>query len=274
MGFSIKLEQYWCGKAASLKAALRQRPFLFIGYYFHVTDEGVPVVCCDLPRTMAQVPYPALKWAKTDGELELTEAMRLGSIAMNLGISPKEYAGAFQAFREGAAALLRKAIGRHGDVSDPKLRWACGENPWGAQLEPALSGVLVALERDPGVLWLSPEVRMVREFGLLSWADEAEAEEEEEAQASGLTAQRPVGAVLPRPQRLPPGSSPTHPVTERNHGRPPPTAVWGPPKEPRQSAPGPSGGGRTGRRRGRSHRLVIEDNSPSDEAEEPWWEWE
>lgn len=230
MGFSVRLEQFAAVRAETLQEALELQPFLFIGYYFHVRG-GEVRACADIPRTFAQVPYPALKWCKSDKELLVTEAMRLGSISLNLGMPTRELDAAFETFREEARALVQRALDAHGDVQDPRLRWAVQESPWALPAQSSLAGLLRAMDRDPAQLWMVREAELpstslwVAVEGT-SWADMVEAEEEPEWRPPSLSVQ---GRTLPQ------GRVPTHPVTSRNDGRPPPTAVWGPNRPPRDT---------------------------------------
>lgn len=231
MGFAVRVEQFWRGRAGTLTEALQQQPFLFIGYYFHVRGTEV-MVCADIPRTFAQVPYPAQKWAKSDGELMVREAMRLGSIALNLGMPTAALEPAFAAFREEAAALLERTIAMHGDVRDDRLRWAVQASPWGAEVEASLNGLLRAVKRDPRSLWMEKEKELPSTSTWVgtNWADQVEADE-----LSFLGKLGAIPSMVPGIRRLPLPRPivATHPVTSRNDGRMPPTAVWGPPKTPR-----------------------------------------
>lgn len=275
MGFVVRLEQYWLGDAESLFEALQQRPFLFIGYYFHVRGREVQV-CCDVPRTLAQVPFPSLKWCKQQEELEVMEAMRLGSIALNLGMPTRELETAFETFRWEAATLVERAIQRAGDVEHPRLRWAVQENPVALAVDvaPTLSGLLRALARDPRQLWLTKEAELVSSSTLMaiavetrvepapvlfSWASIVEDEEEEEAalQEARLT-KRPPPDMSKRKLMLPPGARPTHPPTRTNDGRPPPTVVWAPDKVPMERVDPGRVGKRTRRRDGIAKREFHE----------------
>lgn len=213
MGFKVKVEQYSVLEARTLKEALAQRPFQFIGNYFHVLG-GEVLTCCDLPRTLAQMPYPGLKWIKgRNGELEIVEAMRLGSMYLSAGIPPVSLEPLFRAWKEGALELIDRVLAQHGDVQDPKLRWAVAESPWGPQVEGSLKGLRAAVARDERELW----------------------------------APRPEGVRVETPQNRPPGGVPgpkaakppkpeyplAHPTTLQNVGRTPPTARWAPDKPPR-----------------------------------------
>lgn len=210
MGFVAKLEQFSQVAAPTIREALKLRSFLFIGYYFHTLSTEQVAVHCDLPRTMAQLPFPGQKWIATQDVLP-REAMRLGSISMNLGIPPRELEAAFAAFRDKAAALVERALAECGDVQDPKLRWAVAENPHAAEVQPSLSGLLRAMRRGPEQLWLAPADELPSTRTLVYPAMQ---------QVAPLFLRRP--------------AEPTHPPTPANDGRPPPTAVWGPDKPPQQ----------------------------------------
>lgn len=242
MGFEVRIEQPSLEPATNMIEALEATPFLFAGYYFHIRG-GQVCVCADLPRTMAQMPYPGTKWHKSALEMQQNEAMRIGSIALNLGVPPVAYEAAFEAFRHGARSLLANAIKYAGDVQDDKLRWAMQDVPHGADATPSLSGLLRALERDPAELWLKKELELFSTSELITpafyqaWADEVEAEEERELEAAGPSAVRPPMMAGVRALPLPSGRRSTHPITFRNDGRPPPVAVWAPDRAPaRQSA--------------------------------------
>lgn len=232
MGFAVRVEQYCASKAIAIRQMLESRSFLFIGYYFHVED-GEVLVHTDVPRTFSQVPYPALKWTAAGTETWATEAMRLGSIALTMGIGTKALKPAIDAFRKGARSLVERVVNDGKAQVDPeRLRWAVQENPWGPQVQPSLEGLLRALDRDPRLLWRSGEPELPGVSTLMPiWADEVDAEEQREAHAEGSAVERPAAGTV-RAVPVPPRTVPTHPVTARNDGRPPPTAVWGPDKKP------------------------------------------
>lgn len=269
MGFVVRLEQYWEGNAENIVDALAQNPFLFIGYYFHARGGGVRV-CADVPRTFAQVPFPALKWAKNGRDLQITEAMRLGSISLNLGMPTAELEPAFATFREEAALLIQMTLDRFGEQEDPRLRWAVQESPWGSDTIPSLSGLLAAVKRDAGILWLTKEVELKSTSRLvgLGWADLVELDEQEEAEMARASTARPRGLSVKAVQ-VRPGKVPTHPASLANDGRPPPTAVWAPNKPPRAQKEDTSGK-RLRRRDGMARREFqqeLDDYSYSDEDE-------
>lgn len=232
MGFSVRLESYTACEASTLKEVLVKHPFLFIGYYFYTEDDKVRVVA-DLPRSMAQMPYPSQAWIKKDYELEVLEAMRLGSIYMSQGIYPMEGSKAQEAFRLTVEKQLEEVIDKQKtEVYDESLLFAVSGDVHGPAPIPSLSGLLAAVRRPLTQLWdrsEEPELESVSEFISGDWATEVEREEV----ARG--ADRPwdmTPSVKPVPIRH--KATPTHPATWENWGRPPPTAVWGPDKPPRQ----------------------------------------
>jgi len=238
MGLDVRLEDYELVEAGSVHEALQKTPFLFLGYFFHAL-EGEVAVCCDLPRSLAQMQYPTLKWEKDKQVLEVREVMRLGSTIMNWGLPPRALLPAFMAARRHMVSQLQAVIDAHGDAHDEKLRWAVFGDVFGPEPEASLSGLLRALQRDPRELWLAPRPTAGPSY-TMSWADQKEQEEEER-----------VLAFIGRPYSLPPSQyfppstlvldmprATTHPATYANDGRPPPTARWLPDRPPQQ------GGGR------------------------------
>ena len=234
MGLAIRVEQYQELEATSIRAALEQTSFLFIGYYFHnKLGDNIVRVHADIARTFSQVPYPNQKWTFTKGELFVKEAMRLGSIALGLGQPCPDTKPAVDAFKAAARELVRQASNSDVDVENEMLRWAVQENPWGPKVAPSLQGLLRALDRPAEKLWEAREPELPSESVLLaSWAEEVDTQERIEAKAEGSVVDRPAGRAV-RAAHIPHAPAPTHPVTARNDGRPPPTAVWGPNKPKR-----------------------------------------
>lgn len=271
MGFVVRLEQYWRGSASTLVAALQQRSFLFIGMYFHVRD-GVVMAHADIPRTFAQMPYPALKWVAEKQQLEVTEAMRLGSIILGLGMPTADLDRAFSILRQRARTLIEDVLKKHGDAADPKLRWAVWESPYGPEAGASLSGLLGALTRPPQLLWLQKEPELAGTSTLLpivgSWADQVEEEESDVVRRAGGVAWRPPAMRGVTPVPLARRAPTTHPATRRNDGRPPPTAVWTPAKarRDRASASEEATSARTRRRDGILAREFAANRLTVDEA--------
>ncbi len=278
LGLRVRVEQFEETAASTVREALSRVPFLFIGYYFHVKG-GRVVPCADMPRTMAQAPYPNQKWQKSDKDLLVVEAMRLGSMYLSAGVPPLELEPAFEVWRTEAIAMLEQAIAKAGDVSDERLAWATGSGVFGPDGEKSLSGLKRVLEAGTERGWIEREAELVSTSELvpvthlMSWADQVEAELAPTEQfvppaMTGIKARH----VRPRPIS-------THPATLSNSGRPPPTAVWGPDKAPRldEASSSPTRKARRvragfqpyvpkGRRGDPSHLLDYE--SPSDEESE------
>lgn len=238
MGFAVRVEQHSAATATSVIGALEQNPFLFVGYYFFVREGGVRVFA-DWARQLAQLPYPGLKWMKSDKELKIIEAMRLGCFVQSLGTPPPALDAAMSAMRQFAIGLLETVLDHFGDQSDERLRWAVGESPLGPATSPSLSGLRNVLLLGDRRLWLEKPLARPAEVRA-AWADIVEQEEEEQVAARERvpTAR---GPAL-RPIVVPPRPPTTHPATARNDGRPPPTAVWAPPKAPRRLAGDRRGG--------------------------------
>lgn len=269
MGFKVRVEQYGCLPALSMFEYLQRKPFLFIGHYFHLRGKMI-VPFTDLPRTMSQIPYPNLKWLITGKEVAVMEAMRLGSIFLSAGVPPAAMEGAYAVWQLEVVRLLEYAIREFGDQESEKLRWAVSASPWGPEVIPSLTGLLRAVQRGWEELWAMPASPAVPTKELIfttelptSWADVVEMEEEE------LQRSRPVETTA-RPVAAPSRPAPTHPATARNDGRPPPTAVWGPPKPPREV----DYGGPSQPRRGRGRRFGRVLEQEEEEWEEEFDDWE
>lgn len=238
MLLSIRLEDYQSAACGTLVEALRSEPFLFIGRRFHVIGEEV-VTCADLPRMMAQLPFPTSQWVKDKSvDLVCMEALRLGSLAVNLGLPPAGLEGAFVEFRVRAGALLERAervLGTH--VEAFKYAYAVSENPALVVDISSLVGLRRYLEKDPRTLWLrardslSPGLEVP--LGTSRWIDMVEEEEMTEVEALvGKALVYPRGVAVGTAKRRPLPPAPTHAVTRFNDGRPPPTATWAIPLRP------------------------------------------
>jgi hypothetical protein len=222
MGLVARLEDFESVRADSLREALVLKPFLFIGFYFYGEreeqimpggfDEPRIYVVCDFARQFAQMPYPSSFWVDKES-MGSMEAVRLGGIYMSSGRPPKEWQEMWATFRDGAAALLTKAA-RDTEVD---LRWM-PENAF------------VGISGDDVKSLMGLKNAVLRPVDVL-WGHEGELE----------TSTLLVGKSVPLERVMASGRNirmyppPTHPITERNVGRPPPTARWGPPKPPRVS---------------------------------------
>lgn len=244
LGLVVKLEQYQRIEAPTLKEALAQTEFLFIGYNFYTTWGSVACYC-DLPRQMAQLPYPGLKWLRKGQEVAVMEAMRLGAIVMNFGVPPTRLKDAFDAARREAISLLDACISKYGNIESPDLLWAVSESPFGVHTEANLAGVRRAVLRDPMDFWLhempAPQpTRLIGGHIKVDWAEDIGEEEQTERERLGLP-RIPDARLLPQAIALRAAKASTHPVTAANDGRPPPTAVWLPDKAKRTRAHEPGG---------------------------------
>lgn len=239
MHFKVRLEDYEVVEGAStLRAALHQVAFLFIGYRFYAEDNKV-YVFADIGRSLAQFPYPGLKWTQKRNEHQVNEAMRMGSILMNMGHPPQELKKMFDTMKANVVAEIEKTIAEFGDVSDEKLIWAVQSNPWGAASQPSLVGLREALTRMDD-LWSFTQNEQPMEGAttmLTNWSEIVDQQELEETLAAGYRKPERPGRSLKlanlRQLRARAKEVATHPVTLANLGRPAPTAVWGPDKPKR-----------------------------------------
>jgi hypothetical protein len=247
MGFTVKLEQYQSHRVPSLRAALQVRPFLFVGYYFY--DEGGRVkVFCDLPRQLAQMPYPGLKWIE-QGDVAELEAVRLGSTVLAWGEPPAAAEAAYNAVRDWAIKLLVR-VGASMEQHE-RAKWATQAEP-GADL--SVLGLLNAVRRGPEAIWadgdMGGESRLVDKSANVARVMSLAVEEVAVVRPRNL----PVRSVKPARWRVP-GSYDTevHGPNRANDGRPPPVTVWAPDKAPRVREAEQIDGGRVrkGTRRGR-----------------------
>lgn len=257
MHLKVRLEDYEVVKGAtSLRQALHEVSFLFIGYRFYAENNKV-YVFADLARSLAQFPYPGLKWTQKRNEHEINEAMRMGSIIMNMGRPPRELRKMFETMKANVVALIEKAIEDFGDVSDEKLIWAVQNNPWGAANQPSLVGLREALTRMDD-LWSSSQEEPPLESTsamLMDWSSLMDEQDKQDAQDKGYRyVERPGASVRLlklKELRTRAKAVATHPVTLANLGRPAPTAVWGPDKPKRdltERALKTRGGGRSMRK--------------------------
>lgn len=239
LGLSVRLEDYEVAYGTrTYREALEQKSFLFVGYRFFA-EQGRVMVCADIPRSLAQFPFPALKWEKTKEQLLVMEAVRIGSIALNLGNAPAPLADFFEEFRRQAELLLLAAIAAHGDVESERMLWAVQSNPLVSNPVPSLTGMLQAVKNWRN-LWETKEMPSASSTFLfpssVSWADQVEEQERADVEASGgRVVRRRTSLSFLKQARLSQRGVPTHPVTLRNAGRPPPTAVWGPDKAPKRT---------------------------------------
>jgi len=209
MGFKVRLEDWQDGGAGTIEEALSKRPFKFIGYHFYCQDGQVRVYA-DAPRAIAQLRYPNLRYVNKKEELAVMEAIKNGSIVMNMGVPPPELRGLHEGLLDAAVALLRSELAKNVvQIEEPRLRTALQDSEFGFHIIPSMKGLLKALLRDPEELWGTKE------------------RERDDMEVSGAGRRR-------RGEMIPSVPAKTHPVTRANDGRVAPTVVWGPNKLPRE----------------------------------------
>lgn len=223
MGITIKLEQFRLTpltttrqEAHPLRHSLAQAPFLYLGYYFY-NEDGVVAVHADLPRSMAQMRYPTLKWLESKTELRTLEIARLASTVLSWGRPTAALRAAYDAIRFELLKRLTAEINTYGDYTDPKLRWAIsmaqqeGDEAFANTLG-SLSGLKRVLEKSWDELWLDAG---------MSSADETPPSFPPDTPVAAVDLT--VGAIRP-PSRQP---------TIRTAGRNPNTKVFAPALPPR-----------------------------------------
>lgn len=266
----VRLEDYEVVEdVTTLREALHETSFLFIGYRFY-GENGHIYVFADVPRSLAQFPFPGLKWTQSRKDFEVNEAMRMGSILMNMGRPPKELKKFFDVMKANVVEFLDYAIDNFKNVEDEKLAWACQVNPWGAQCMPSTVGLREALTRMD-LLWSFTQeeqpMKSVTSF-LTDWAAIMDEQDKLEAEIAGFR-------IVPRPRANPALTNlkqlrakakrvATHPATLANLGRPAPTAVWEADK-PKREADRPARTSRKGNK-GRGPADNFFDDFESDDG--------
>lgn len=223
MGITIKLEQYRLTPLTStaaeenpIKHALSKAPFLYLGYYFY-NEDGVVAVHADMPRSLAQMRYPTLKWMKTSDETRTMEVARLASTVLSWGRPTADLLPAFDAIKFELLKRLTAEITVNGDYEDTRLRWAvqagaaAGDEETLGQTLGSLSGIKRALERTWDELWLE---------------DGSSSADEEEGTIVRTT---PVERIDLRTKTKPASRQPTNKTAGRN----PNTKVFAPALPPR-----------------------------------------
>jgi hypothetical protein len=81
-------------------------------------------------------------------------------------------------------------------------------------------------------------------------------------------ASRELSRIEKAVRRLKAGRAATHPVTDKNDGRHPPTAVWGPPKPPRASPF--ERGAPVSKRYARRYGGALPEEELEEESDESW----
>jgi hypothetical protein len=110
LGLKIRLECYDAHHGVqSIKEALEHKPFLFVGYYFHVRN-GVVVPYLDIPRALSRLPYnSSFDWMERTAHQART-AIRIGGLVLSMGIPPYEQEVAFSKLVAAARFLLSRVL--------------------------------------------------------------------------------------------------------------------------------------------------------------------
>lgn len=237
-GWTLKLEQYRTG-VDDLEDMLRDEPFLYLGYYFHRRGAGVPgvQVALDPKRWIVHATAPPGENVKGE-ELAVLEAMRLGGIAVNLGIPPAELDASYTAVRSYATELLAqvRSDARFAQFLDaPQDKWE--ETPVvGVPTPKDVVGMYNAVLTAPFFLWGAPRPPPPPPSANVpsTWGEEQDDEEDEIRAERGAPAP-PLPGPPTHPKRSTKVVKSDKPVTAANDGRPPPTK-----KEKKPAAPKPS----------------------------------
>jgi len=250
MGLVVKIENYQklhlereSGRDSPVRGNLyefmQQHEMKFIGYQFYATH-GKYYCYVDIPRMMAQLPYNRGGWVKKGREFEIAEAIRLGSIVMNIGYPPDDLIEWHQAAVRHAVGLLDKTMAKWPPIEGDDERTAeyMDKTIQGVSMDDikSMKGLRRAVARDPAVLWLDPKeggAEELSEFSApgvpgqaLAWADD----DEDVVKAlrklripARATEHYDDAVFIGDAKWRQPG---TRPANLANDGRTPPTAVW------------------------------------------------
>lgn len=185
MGFRVRLEQFSVTQCDTIKEALVETPFLYVGYYFYVqgsdkykaesrawadptTFDGNVIevrrkvkVVCDMPRALAQLAYPTNKWVESEALLKgVTEPVRLSSVYLSAGEPTPGLQGAFYAWATSCMKLLDKALAVAGEDSAIDLGSVYQQGVFGPELPKSLMGLRKAVmaKRDGAEPVLAPQM--------------------------------------------------------------------------------------------------------------------
>ena len=234
LGLKMKIEDI-CGKETdNIKEILSERPFYYVGYFFHVIN-GMIVPFCDFKKTMAKGAYPSGPQLKDKRVVHKLEALRIASVVMSMGIPPLELYAPYTAMRSDAIVALRSLIDAKDGGGDyepqPGMEDYLDHTVLGPLLPNNAKGLLRLLVKPPEVLWCQP---VFESFSDPAPSKEAPvtatgrwADQEEEGRALLKDA---FGIDIGEEQQLPqPGFGPEasaareeRPPTADTQGRPPP----------------------------------------------------
>lgn len=243
-----------------------QDPISFIGYQLYFNGKrGKYYPYMVIPRAMSRIPFPHL-WVDKK-VFDTTEAIRVAGTVMNLGVPPVHYMDAHLAMVNASVKLIDDVLNTVSHKAAPRddpeqMKWMLDTPVVGfTPLEPTLLGMRKALLQPLSLIWgpnadfdtrLASQVEarrtMPHAYGVAgfdpvrdgsAWADEEDtlmtSQMVELREAYGLPVAPLEVAVLTHVRKFVHRSivPPMRSASERNDGRPPPVAAWGPNKAPR-----------------------------------------
>lgn len=250
LGLTVRLEDYQrqedCG---TLRDFLAAQPFKFVGFLFHAkaalvegTDRPLVDVCISLDRMLGQCRYPPYLWETQPSRRKMRESMRLGAMVLGMGIPPAGYERPFVAARQHAVELLTEALKIEAPREDIEASWSSYTSVYAPMEAMSLEGLRAALLKPASAIWRArtdvAELEVLGSEGsgeMGNWADEMDLAVPLASPVVPAKVALPAMPVLPR----------AHPATDKNAGRPPPTARWGPNKAPKPQSASASGGAST-----------------------------
>lgn len=261
MGLKAKVDNYHIFDYKSLPAvnfddhkgtlyeALQTHHVKFLGYNFYST-EGHFYCYVDIPRMMSQLPWPRGAWYSQGRSFEVAEAIRIGSIMLNIGIVPDDLTDWHRSAVTAAIDLLNNTMVKWPEIDGDEARFADAFEGiiYGVETSEfkSMLGLRNALARHPGDLWIDekkasteqplPVFQAVGVAGhTMSWADD-----EDDVIETLKMLIVPEKSTDTTPAYVYTGDtqwrSSTRPATLKNDGRPPPSKVWGPAKPKRQDS--------------------------------------
>lgn len=108
LGLSVRLEQLKSSTSRTVRGALAEHTFTFVGYDFRCDADGEVRAFADFPRMLKQIPYKTSQGFYSRTELEVRMALKVAGVMLAAGVPPKGLEKAFQAGLDGAKRLLEK----------------------------------------------------------------------------------------------------------------------------------------------------------------------
>lgn len=241
-------------------------PISFLGYQLYFNGKnGKYYPYMVMPRALSRIPFPHL-WVDKK-VFDTTEAVRVAGTVLNLGVPPPHYKAAHHAMVKASVKLIDDVLATVSHKAAPRddpeaMKWILDTPVVGfTPLEPTLLGMRKTLLQKQSLIWgPNPEFdvklkawtedrrTMPNAYGVAgfdvhrdntAWAEEEDTlmttQMVELREAYGLPAAPLEVEVLRHVRKFIHRSivPPMRPVSERNDGRPPPLAAWGPDKPSR-----------------------------------------